>query len=219
MAIYPDIPDVPGVPSVPRGGFPPPALPPFLTGDAPGLPFQSPRTQWGLFKDGQPALTADTVSAFDFRQEWDDSIYPQEEGGFATYNKVASPYDIVLTLVQGGSIASRTTFLEAIDTIAPNTELYDVVIPEKVYTGVNIVRIAFGRRADRNLGMIAIDIFLQEIRETAEIEFTKTNTKAPAGAGTKHNGTVPTKTPTATQTAKVEAVSGGGTGGGGGGGW
>lgn len=206
MAIYPDIPNVPGVPSVPRGGLPPPAIPPFLTRDAPGLPFQSPRTQWGLFKDGEPALTADTVTAFDYRQEWDDTIYPQEEGGFATYNKVASPYDIVLTLAQGGSIAQRTEFLEALATIAPDTELYDVVIPEKTFTGVNVIRYAFSRRPDRGLNIVVVDVFLQEIRESAEIEFTKTNTKAPAGAGTKHTGTVPTKAPTAVQTKKAQEV-------------
>lgn len=203
MAIYPDIPNVPGVPSIPRGGFPPPATPPFLTSDAPGLPRQSPRTQWGLFKDGSPALTADTVTAFDFRQEWDDTIYPQEEGQFATYNKVATPYDIVLTLAQGGSNSQRTEFLEALATIAPDTELYDVVIPEKTFTGVNIVRYAFSRRPDRGLNIIVVDVFLQEIRQTAEVEFTKTTTKSPSGAATKNTGTVPTKTPTVAQAAQA----------------
>jgi hypothetical protein len=66
------------------------------------LGFNTP--QWGLFQDGEPLVVADTVTAFDFREDWRISKAPLEGGAFTSYNKVQIPFGIVLRFVAGYSL-------------------------------------------------------------------------------------------------------------------
>ena len=55
-------------------------------------------TQWGIFdQSGDPVITADTIVEVGYRREYRISDFPVEEGSFASYNKVQTPYDVRVT--------------------------------------------------------------------------------------------------------------------------
>ncbi len=219
--MYVDVPRVPGVPQVQRApGFQddPPELLNQDTVDTFGSP---PAQQWGLFQNGSSVITADSVVAIDYKQEWDISDYPVEQGAFQSYNKVNTPFKSRVRFATGGSQEDRTALLNSIDAIAGNTELYDLVTPEIIKEGVNIEHYDYERAAANGVGLIMVDVFVLEIRNTATAAFS--NTKAPSGASPVSNGIVQSQPPTGDQASKaVSAGAGGageGAGGGGGGGF
>lgn len=143
--------------------------------------------RWGIFLDGEPVVLADNVLTLEFRQDWRLATYPQEGGAFATYNKVAMPFEAKLRFSTGGSLTDRQAFLESIKAIAPDTELYDVVTPEQIYQSCNVSHIDL-RRAHDNAGLISVDVWMEEIRIAGAATFSKT--KSPGAAGDVNNGLV-----------------------------
>jgi len=147
--------------------------------------------EWGVFsQDGAPVLSFDTVLAFDYRRDWNVADYPVERGAFESYDKVQTPFTTRLTLATGGSFAARQHFLETLQAIEDDLNLYDVVTPEVTYTRTNIVHVDY-RRADAKYGTIIVNVFLQEIRETVT-ERVGTNAQEPSGSATQNGGQVQT---------------------------
>lgn len=143
--------------------------------------------RWGIFLDGEPVVLADNVLTMEFRQDYRLSTYPQEGGAFATYNKVAMPFQAKLRFSTGGSLSDRQAFQQSIEAIAGDTNLYDVVTPEKIYQSCNVVHFEL-RRAAENAGLLSIDVWLEEVRIAGAATFS--NTKSPGAAGNVNNGLV-----------------------------
>jgi hypothetical protein len=112
--------------------------------------------QWGIYLDGEPVVVADNVVAFGFKKGARISKYPQEQGTFASYNKVAIPAEPRLKYSTGGSVADRQAFLDSIDPLVSDTNLYDVVTPEVTYSGYNVINYDYPRTAD-HAGLITVD--------------------------------------------------------------
>lgn len=148
------------------------------------------RTQWGAFKNGLPVIIADNVVDLSFKQEWSVSNYPIERGGFESYDKVNAPFEVRLRFSAGGILADRQDLLNSVAIVSDSLDTFDVVTPEVVYTGVNMMHFDYQRAADRSAGMIVVDTWWIEIRETAVAAFS--NTKTPSGAGSVNGGTAPT---------------------------
>lgn len=146
------------------------------------------QSPWGIFQDGLPVISADSVIALDYKQEWSISTAPTEEGGFESYNKVNSPFSARIRFASGGSLANRQDLLDSIEAIAGNTELYDIVTPEVVYPNVTIAAYDYRRTSINGVGLLQVDIRVMEIRETASASFS--STQAPAAANTVSQGTV-----------------------------
>lgn len=144
--------------------------------------------KWGLFLNGKTVAEADSVRSIEFRQDSKLSDYPQQKGAFESYNKVSSPFDARLQFTKGGTTSDRAKFLDAIDKAANSLDLYEVTTPEKVYKSANIQRYDYHRTADSGAGLLTVDLWLIEIRETVAVGFT--NSKAPAGSKLKNAGTV-----------------------------
>lgn len=121
--------------------------------------------QWGLFLNGQPVVIADTVTVFDYKQNWAIADYPVERGGFETYDKVNTPYKIHAQFVSGGNDAKRQALLDSIAAIGDPLTLYDVITPEAVYIGVNVEGYSYRRTSNNGLGLMIVDVNLLEIRE------------------------------------------------------
>lgn len=203
MPTYPNVPDVPGVPPLNRPpGFVPGQPGAQLSKDLDGKITRSPNT-WGLFKDGQPVVIADSVQAFEYSKEWSLPDYPQQEGAFQTYNKVERPFAVMLRFSSAGTEQDRRNLLDSIEAIAGDTELYDAVTPEKIYTDCNVRKNGYRRHADQ-VGRIIIDVDVLQIRNTATAAFT--NTKSPSGAAPQSGGTVQTTAATPTQIGVGELV-------------
>lgn len=203
-----DIPNVPGVPPLASYGTNAIVL---LTQDLAAVLIGNLEQQWGIFRDGIPVIIADSTISFEFRQDFPISDYPVEAGGFQNYDKVQLPAEIRVRLSAGESIANRQAFLSSIDTVINTTDLYDVLTPEATYLGYNFTHRDFRRRAENGVGLIVVDLWLTEIRETSTATFA--NTQQPSEAGKQSVGNVQPQTVSASAAAKVQATAVGGGGG------
>lgn len=205
---FPNVPLAPGVPPVQRLG-PPPSDVEKLTGDAPNLK-DGGLTSWGIYtQDGKLALDPTSIFAVEFQREFRISDYPIEEGGFESYNKVATPFDIRITVTKDGKLSERKAFLDDMDALVVTLDLFDVVTPERTYLGVNIVRADY-KRDNESGGVSLLQVELQavEVRTTASVQFVNPTipgavgvaplfgaTGAPSGADPVNNGSVQPVTP------------------------
>lgn len=152
-----------------------------------GASFQQ---QWGIFLDGEAVIAADNQISFEYKQEFPISTYPVEDGGFQSYDKVQLPAQIRCRFSAGGSVLNRQAFLSSIDDQMNTTDLYDVVTPETVYPGYNFTHREFPREA-QSVGLIVVDLWLTEIRQSATSEFQ--STQQPGAAGQQSSGFVTAK--------------------------
>ncbi len=192
-----DIPFAAGVPSLLNGTNDTPG-PDALTADGPAVDnARSP--QWGIFTtDGAPVIIPDSVISFEYQNDYRISDFPIEEGGFASYNKVALPYDARVTFSRGGSDDERAKFLVDLDRVVDSTDLYTILTPEVIYQRANIVSYDYARRSYAGAKLLLVQVKLEEVRSAAAATFTKTRT---ASAAPKvNNGPVQPKKPTAGQT-------------------
>lgn len=141
--------------------------------------FQS-KPKWGIYKDGKPVIIADSVVSVEYQQEYRISNYPQEDGAFQSYNKVATPYDARVTYTKGGSGVARQDFLNALEKATASLDLVSVVTPEKTYTSANVVHYNYRRTSDRGANLLTVDVWVTEVRVTVVPGFSKT--VAPTGA-------------------------------------
>jgi hypothetical protein len=194
---FPDVPDVPGVPIIARyAGLA--ILPPsvYATIDGLNLPFLQPLVQWGVFSaDGQSVvLTPDNIVAFDYVNDSRVSDFPTENGGFASYNKVATPFQCRVRMTVSGTEANRSAFISTLDGMLASTTLYSVLTPERVYLNVTLERYEFRRESRSGVSLITIDCSFREIRVTAVSTQTTVSVSAAAPVD---NGQVSTSsTPT-----------------------
>jgi hypothetical protein len=198
--LYPDVPPSPGVPPVKRD--------PLVTINKIGLlaadvltvirMFQPP--EWGIFTiQGQPLVVPDTVTAVDFRREARISDYPVEDGGFQSYDKVLIPYDARVSMTCDGTGMDKSLFLANIDAASQSLDLFTVVTPEVTFTNMNVIHYDLRRERTRGATILHVDVWLQQIVQTATTQFTDTSKPTPP--------TQPAPTTNATEPTGVPDVS------------
>jgi hypothetical protein len=144
---------------------------------------------WGVFLNGLPVVTADTVTSFDYRQDWAVSDYPVERGGFESYDKVNQPFRTRIQFASGGSQANRQVLIDSIAAIGDALTLFDVVTPEEVYIGVNVDHYDYRRTASNGVGLVVVDVEFLEIREDG-VTNTFQNAQVPSGFAPAPTGNV-----------------------------
>lgn len=186
---FPNVPQVPGVPAVFRD-LTIPSLPELVNlglGGLADLLFGTPL--WGLYdQDGRQAVVFDAFLGVRFRNGGRISSFPVEQGGFSSFNKVDTPYDAAIRLAHSGDMASRNVMLAVLERIVRSTELYSVVTPEIVYASANLVNYAYTRDTRGGSSQLIVELYLEEVRQTAVVPFTKT--EDPSGADPQSNGQV-----------------------------
>lgn len=168
-------------------------------------------TKWGIYDSTNTSIaTAAHVLSVDYEVGYAVPNAPLTDGSFASYNKVKRPYNARVTLVCDGkesgnnSISSmikslvgdgvssdlhvRSDFLNALDRVVQDTNLYSVYTPEKTYLNANIVAYRFRRDVRQGVTMIVVEIMLQEIRTTGTLWYS--TTRESPGAQLVQNGTV-----------------------------
>lgn len=209
-ALYPDVPPSGGgVPAVFRrvdgfvGAEPPRLAQDALRGSSAG------RVTWGIFDDGgAPALFVDSIVSVEPRGEFRISDYPVEAGGFRSYNKVALPSELRVTVTKGGTDASRSTFLAAVETLRTGTKLCSIVTPDSAFRSYNLVAVDYRRTAGAGVSLLSVELNFEEVRQSATSAFTASGGKSdpgnapkrPSGADPVSIGPVQPATPTAAQT-------------------
>lgn len=200
----PNVPIAPGVPPLPRGvGAISAGVELLITDAIRSLGFVlAPR--WGLFKNGLPVITAESVVSLDYKQDWAIADYPLEKGAFESYDKVQTPFAAKFRFSSGGSEAARQALLTTIAAAANSLDLYDVVTPEVNYTSVNVSHYDYRRTAAAGLGLMVVDVWVVQVRVTATSQFTQT--KQPNGSSTDETGFVQAFPATPNQTNKIPLV-------------
>lgn len=142
-----------------------------------------------------PVVMPDNIVEFGYRNEWNVSDYPVQDGSFASYNKVNNPFEVTLRMTKGGSVSDRQDFLEQIDAIAGTLDLYQIVTPEKTYENCNVIRYEVSRRGVKGAYFLEeVDLVVREIR-TVDAQYTTTavntaNAKDASAVGVTNQGTV-----------------------------
>lgn len=194
---FPNVPNVAGVPPLPRlPGFILAVIQPLFS-DVLGGFGNVVTPQWGIFKDGDPIVIAESVQRVEYRQDWDLVEYPLEQGAFESYNKVNTPFSAKVRFATGGNESDRQLLLQSIENIAGDLNLYDVVTPERIYTSTNINHYDYSRTSANGLGLLQIDVWVSEVRLNATAQFS--NTQSDSSTSTVNDGTVQTGTPTSLQ--------------------
>ncbi len=201
MAVH--VPNVPGVPSVVFAAAT--EVITLLTRDAISLFTGFPISPWGIYQGGVPVVLAETVTAFDYKQQWSISDFPVERGGFESYNKVAVPFETGFRFAAGGVSIQRQQLLASIAAIAGNTELYDVVTPDAVYINVNVSRYDYRQTATDGVGLVQVDVFTTEIRQVVGVALS--NTQAPTSAAQTNSGPVQAVAATSTQETRLGPIA------------
>lgn len=203
---FPNVPPLPGVPNLRRAAIGALERTGLLTAvrglDRFGLLDKWMGPQWGIFsEDGATVIQPDTITALECRVDEDIANHPVEKGGFASYNKVSKPFEVVVTMTCGGQKSmSRKAFLDALNGMRAGLDLYNISTPDAVYKSVCLVHYDYKRSSSGGISLVTVNCRFQEVRQTATTEYTD-STREPDGAPTQGGGTVTTSTANASEYA------------------
>lgn len=176
---FPNVPQEPGVPALIRqvGAVSTIASTFYAVSQYTNI---TPFGNWGIYKsDGKTkALEPDSFIGVQFKKDRRISDYPQEQGAFASYNKVTMPFDAIVRVTCGGTLEKRSQFISTLDTLSASLELLTLITPEVTYLSANIERYDYHRQLGNGAGYIIADVYFREIRVTAATNYTVSNSKA-----------------------------------------
>jgi len=184
---YPDVPNLPGVPAIPRSPSSP--TPPINNISTAKIPNNAYGIQWGFVDStGVSVITPDSFIEFEYREERKVPNYPVEGGSFSSYNKVALPFDLRVTVsCNGNGAMSKETFLSTIEQLINSLTLINVITPNATYNNCNLIHVDYRREAKQGVSLIIAQLWFQEIRIAQQAV---PATSAPSGATTYLNGQV-----------------------------
>ena len=139
----------------------------LLTGDLGIIGNYFAAKQWGILLGSDRVINPDSIVALEYKQDYNVPNYPQEQGAFQSYNKVKLPQEQRVRMTKGGSLADRSAFLSAIKSAAASLNLYTILTPETSYENANITHYDLKRTATEGVGLITVDVWFTEIRNTA----------------------------------------------------
>lgn len=188
---------------------------PLLTSDSPAIQPTSRVPAWGIYKDGDIAIAADSVLKIEVKASSRISNAPQEEGAFQSYNKVQAPFEVRVSVTKAGAESERAAFLDALEASKQSLDLYDIVMPEKSYLNANLTSYSFPRSARQGVTLLTVELLFEEVRQASAPVFTTTagggapavpaiaNPKRPSGADPVSAGTKQPVPPTVAQAQPV----------------
>lgn len=128
------------------------------------LPQSATAGRWTIHdKNGKVALSFDTFLGLDYRGESRVPTEPVEEGGFAAFNKVASPDLLSVRLAK--SAADLSGFVAELLALKGSTDLFSIVTPDRVYESVNVVSVNYTRRTEGGADRLVAELGVMEIRQ------------------------------------------------------
>lgn len=207
---FPNVPDVPGVPALPRTVVIPPSD--GISGAVLSALAQAIAPVWGIYQAGQLALQPDSFVGLDFRNESRVSDYPQEPNTFASYNKVATPFDVRVRMAIAADRATRTNFLATCETMVRSVDLFDVVTPEATYLNATLISYDYRREVQNGVSMLVVDLSLREVRVVAQSMYSASGNqplaaeqvKSVNGASPQSTGQVRAAPPTTAQAGAMQ---------------
>lgn len=159
----PNVPNLPGVPPLTR------RIASAAVGAAPLLAldffsFAGP-DRWAIHDDsGAVAVEFDSFLSLEYLNRNHVSDYPVEQGQFQTYNKVATPFDAIVSIAKGGSVQDRQTFWESVERVMASMKLYTLVTPELTYGNLTAEQHRYERRVRNGAHLAVAHIRFKEVR-------------------------------------------------------
>ena len=200
---FPDIPQLPGVPAIPRSRNIPT---PIASTSSSKLPSSTFGVQWGFVDaNGGSVITPDSFIDFEYREEHKVPNYPVEGGSFSSYNKVAMPFDLRVTVsCNGRGSMTKETFLSTIEKLIKSLTLINVITPNATYNNCNLIHFDYRREARRGVSLIIAQLWFQEIRIS---QVGTVTTTTPSATPKTNNGQVTPVPPTNKQKATINSKS------------
>lgn len=160
-----------------------------------------------------PVIEATSIFRIGHMQEFTLPTNPIQAGSFATFNKIATPYEIELRMTKSGPLSERAKFLDDLERVGRSLDLYRIVTPERTYQPVNIASYSLNREgAEGAYFLTEVDIRVVEIRQvTPQYSTTQGDSGAstadaqdPSSLPTTNMGTLNGVTPPTDVQGKIE---------------
>ena len=116
---------------------------------------------------GQPLAVFDVFFGCDYRGESKVASKPVEQGGFASYNKSASPDIVNVALGKTGKPSELTALLETLQQLRDSVDLVSVVTPEKTFTDYSLEAYDYQRSASAGVDRLLVSLRLVEVRQVS----------------------------------------------------
>ena len=158
---------------------------------------------WGIVDStGANVLAWDSISAVKYSDKSKVSSFPLEQGSFANYDKVANPYDLKLTVMKGGTVQDRKSFLSTLKTLKDGLSIVSVITPERTFLSANLEAFDYSQTTGKGQNLLIVELHLIEIRQIAPGGYAQAkvvNPKKPAAKdkadkGKQQTTTAPSKT-------------------------
>lgn len=173
--LYPLVPQAPGVPAVLRSAA---ALADTVTLGYLGLSDRlsdiigAETVKWGIFDSNGAAIADyDSFISSDYQNPSSISKYPVELGGFNSYNKVESPYEVMAILSCAGGEERRATFQAKIEAARRSLQLYSVFTPTRTYADVNITTVAIRHELTEGANVTRAILSCEQVRQRAQANY------------------------------------------------
>jgi hypothetical protein len=121
----------------------------------------------GIKKTGgfEPAIEPDSFHGIDFTNNFNVSTYPIENGGFASYNKIHTPFNLKVTVAVGGDDAKKEKFISTLDAMSNSIEYFGLITPAGTYKNLTVERYDYKRELKNGLGILVVAISFVQIME------------------------------------------------------
>lgn len=147
---------------------------------------------WGVYDaDGVNLMDFDVFIRMTVKEESRVAHNPVEKGGFASYNKVAGPAQICVTLGRTGSASIRSAILERLAELVANTEFISVVTPVRSFAGMTLEGFDYSHVAQNGIDRLVVSLRLREVRQIAAEygqSLSRRQVRNPADASTENHG-------------------------------
>lgn len=166
---FPNVPNVPGVPALLRSATLPTADSLVNQGVSAVVEAIFGSETWGIYdQNGNLAIEHDVFGGIEYKNAYLVSDYIQEDGAFASYNKVGTPFDVRVRLIVSEDKASRSSFLSALDFMLKKIDTYSVVTPEITYPEATLENYQYRRTSRSGCRMIEADLWFKEVRKNTQ---------------------------------------------------
>lgn len=166
---FPNVPNVPGVPALLRNATVPSVDSLVNQGISAAIEIIFGAERWGVYdQSGVLALNHDVFLGCEFKNAYMVANYIQEEGAFASYNKVGTPYDFRIRLAVGADKAARGGVLDSLDSMLKSIDTFSVATPERTYTDATLQNYQYRRTARDGARIIVADLWFVEVRRAGE---------------------------------------------------
>jgi len=137
---------------------------------------------WGVYDKGLQAQIFDVDTCISIHPDSSAKVsnFPVEGGQFSSYNKVQTPLTCKINLAVAGA-ARIKQFLNDLESVSKDINLYTIVTPERVYTNMNLEKYSYPRSLRDGMNLVQADLTFVEIR-IVYVAFTNAeiNMKAPS---------------------------------------